>query len=376
MRTVNTGEYIIEYPGVVAFVFSPVIIRVRRLQGINLTFAAVKVYRNETLYWYELREVDHSGQVIFDASRYLQMLLNDIEHSYIDYSQRLSYNPNFRKNTRVEVLLYTDKEVNETTEHKASHLINFDAVWGCLDINERIGGYFRRKWFINYPFTFDLYSKTGNYFDVYADGKHDEQVFNISLKQDSTNPTICNPYLVNPGKLFVPPSRELYLAAHGCKHICNGVESTGVTSYSLLIDRSTSGVYLRWIDRQGQYCYYLFKSGAESTKSNKDRTFIREEMTFPDRYNEYGLHKGDGNRIVKSSEASVVLVAPLVDSNMFDFLVSLLASPVVDRYMGTEGSVTTWQRVNISAGTANKSTKKLQDFSITIELPKQNQQQL
>lgn len=376
MITVNTGEYVLEYPEEVVFAFSPVIIRIQRIEVINLTFAAVKIYKDGELRWNELREVARDGQIVFDVSRYLQMLLSSIEHSYIDYSKRVSYNPNFTKNVRIEVLIYTDEEVTESTKYEAMHVINFKPVWGCLDINEKLGGHATRTWFVNYPFTFDLSSKTNNYFDVYIDGKHDDQVFNISTDQDGVNPNTFHPYLVNPGKLFEPPQRELYLSAYGCLHICNGVVSTGVTSYKLRVDRSTSGVYLRWIDRQGQYCYYLFKSGTETIKTNKDRTYIREEMIYPDRYTDNGLHKGDGNRIVKSAEASVVLIAPLVDSDTFDFLTSLLSSPVVDRFISSEGDAVRWQRVNISAGTVSKSAKKLQDFTATIELPNQNQQQL
>lgn len=43
-------------------------------------------------------------------------------------------------------------------------------------------------------------------------------------------------------------------------------------AYTLTIDRCTMGVYLRWIDHQGRYCYYLFRDqGTAAAVSVEER---------------------------------------------------------------------------------------------------------
>lgn len=57
-----------------------------------------------------------------------------------------------------------------------------------------------------------------------------------------------------------------------------------MVGYTLDIDRSANGVYLRWIDQQGRYCYYLFKEIGSASTVSTSSTWERDDMNVPTAY--------------------------------------------------------------------------------------------
>ena len=98
----------------------------------------------------------------------------------------------------------------------------------------------------------------------------------------------------------------------------------------LLVDECTDGIYLRWINRHGFYCYWLFKRGDEGKQIANDGEFIRNNMQDYNYVN--GYHGGSGRKQRKTEENTLLVCAPLVDSETFDFLFQLALSPIVDMY--------------------------------------------
>lgn len=141
------------------------------------------------------------------------------------------------------------------------------------------------------------------------------------------------------------------------------------------VDDSDNGTYLRWIDKHGFYCYWLFKSGDESRQIANDGEFIRNNMTDYSYVN--GYHGGTGRKQRKTENNTLPVCAPLVDSTTYDFLFQLASSPVVDMYAGKdEEGIHRWCAVNIAVATFVKSQKSLQDFVATIILPETRIQSL
>ncbi|MCL1933958.1 MAG: hypothetical protein FWF53_09145 [Candidatus Azobacteroides sp.] len=135
---------------------------------------------------------------------------------------------------------------------------------------------------------------------------------------------------------------------------------------TLNVSDCTEGVYLRWINKLGEWCYYLFTVSSESNEvKNADNIveFLRT-VDFEDGYNP-GTH-----RIQKESQTTIRLFAPLVDRETFMFLKSLPGAIYVDMFCGYENNEQLWIGVNIADGTFVKDKSQLQDFECTLILPK------
>ena len=143
----------------------------------------------------------------------------------------------------------------------------------------------------------------------------------------------------------------------------------------LLVDDCTDGIYLRWVNRHGYYCYWLFKRGDAQLVVSNDGEFIRNNMQ--DYSYKNGYHGGSGRKQRKTEENTLPVCAPLVDSDTYDFLFQLALSPVVDMYAGKDCNGTDrWKAVNISVGTYSKTRAVLQDFVAEIILPETRVQSL
>lgn len=90
-----------------------------------------------------------------------------------------------------------------------------------------------------------------------------------------------------------------------------------------------------------------------------------------------GYHSGTGRKQRKTEENTLLVCAPLVDSDTYNFLFQLAMSPVVDMYMGKDSDKKDrWQGVNVAVETFNKTRAVLQDFIATIILPETRVQSL
>ena len=119
------------------------------------------------------------------------------------------------------------------------------------------------------------------------------------------------------------------------------------------------GVYLRWLDRYGRLCYYLFAEGQKRDKVSNYGDVLRDNITDVVR------------RMGYEREASMQLCAPLADAETIDGIDDIISSPVVDMY---DNGV--WQPVIVSAGTYTRTDDVLQDFVFEITLQDYDTQRL
>jgi len=140
--------------------------------------------------------------------------------------------------------------------------------------------------------------------------------------------------------------------------------------FELTVNKCTEGIYLRWVNKFGDFCYWLFNPHEEKNEVKDIGVNIEEFITTTDFVN--GFHVGTNHPKGKEAQRLVTLYANLVDSETFDFLTSLAESPVVDLYCG-DGN---WVRVNIAPANVVKSNDELQDFICTLVSPRTFNQEL
>jgi len=144
---------------------------------------------------------------------------------------------------------------------------------------------------------------------------------------------------------------------------------------TLNVSECTKGYYLRWINKHGEWCYYLFQ-GNESTEIKNSDVNIQHFIQTVDFID--GYHLGTNSVQEKNIQKSVKIYASLVDEDEFNLLISLPQSVNVDLFCGydVDGKTELWKGVNISDGTFAKSTEILRDFEATMLLPQSFNQSL
>lgn len=366
MRKTKIDTTTIEYPDEIGFCFNPVVINVY-----GHAWAYIEVTITDTITSVEKKEkrVMFGSSCFFDLSPYAQGVFDLLNFSKVNYSVVGAQDSQVGRMFSIEIDMYG-------VRGELGNSFQFDTfiIWGAMKIAERYNGSRSLRWFKNFPFSVGMYcTTTDTVLNVIADGVtqphftlQGRKVWNIMLNG-------------------VEASKEVVFELPGSTDAASVFDNTfdftfrGLlnvkTTVLCTVDDADSGVYLRWIDRHGFYCYWLFKSGDESRQIANDGEFVRNNMadySYVD-----GYHGGTGRKQRKTENNTMPVCAPLVDSVTYDFLFQLSLSPVVDIYAGQDDEgVHRWQSVNISVATFVKTQKSLQDFIATIILPETRVQSL
>ena len=78
------------------------------------------------------------------------------------------------------------------------------------------------------------------------------------------------------------------------------------TKITCKVDNSDCGIYLRWINRHGMWCYWLFMQGDETSQVSNDGEFIRNNMQ--DYSYKNGYHGGSGRKQRKMEETTLPVI--------------------------------------------------------------------
>lgn len=145
------------------------------------------------------------------------------------------------------------------------------------------------------------------------------------------------------------------------------------TITKLIIDDSTAGHYLRWIDKFGMFQYFLFIKGKQTLKNKLSNNTIVEDYAVGGMYfanHERNIHI-EGNKSYKCCAVSL-------HQDIYDYVSSILTSPIIDLYMGkTRFGDEMWVPVNIEAANHDYDPQTLlHDLEFTITLPPYNTQSL
>lgn len=365
MRTHNIGDTTIEYPDEIGFCFNPVVMNV---YGHAWAFVEVTVTDTVSNVAHKEKRAMFGSACFFDVSFYMQSAFDTTEFGKIDYTKTGAQDSQLGRLFSVEIDLYSDGSTMGD-----SFQFNTFIIWGAMKVGERYNGDRTLTWFKNFPFTVGMYSAGQASVSVTADGSpltpvalSERKVYNLMMKGiDADKELVFNlPGSATGASVF---DNTFDFTFQGLMNTAANVR--------LLVDDCTEGIYLRWVNRHGYYCYWLFKRGDESKQVSNDGEFIRNNMQDYSYVN--GYHGGSGRKQRKTEENTLPICAPLVDSDTFDFLFQLALSPVVDMYAGKDSNGTDrWTAVNIAVGTYNKTRAVLQDFVAEIILPETRVQSL
>ncbi|SHI98255.1 hypothetical protein [Bacteroides stercorirosoris] len=364
MRKEVISGITVEYPDEISFCFNPVVINVSGYTGASVVMTVIDIQSEGK---HEEKRAMFGATCFFDVSFYMQSAFDMINFNEVDYSISGAQDSKLGRLFSVELDFY------DTPGTLAdSFQFNVFVIWGAMKIGERYNGDRVFTWFKNFPFSVGMYTAGSSSINVIADGislapivVNERKVHNLMLKEiNAENELVFNlPGSSTGANVFDNTFDFTFMAL---MNVASNVR--------LLVDNSDEGVYLRWINRHGFYCYWLFKRGDESRQVTNDGEFIRNNMQDYSYVN--GYHGGTGRKQKKTEENTLLVCAPLVDSDMYDFLFQLALSPVVDMYMGFGSDIDCWMGVNVSVGTYNKTRAVLQDFVATIVLPETRVQSL
>lgn len=368
MRSYAKNGVTIDYPDQLGFAFNPCLIVAKCQDGVKSMRVRLSDGQSEVS---EIRN-GFGAYCYADVREYVQDFFDTTEFGELDYTA-------VSEKTKVGKTLTLMVSVVKSDDSGVETSFDVFYVWGMMKPGgqEKYNGYRTMTWFRGFPFTFGVYSDGAAMLLLSDDGVatkvvnlSEMGVWNVRLDDEKAQRYVMvSDYSGTLTEATFDNSFDLTFRMSG----------GGVFTQKLKInvrDGYSEGIYLRWIDRHGFYCYYLFKQGNESRKVQADGEFLRNNLMAYDMT--YGFVGGNGRQQMKSREDTIPVCAPLVDEETFESLFDLTTSPIVDRYMGDdEQGRPRWLAVNIQAGTYVKDEKaKLQDFVCNVVMPEIQVQKL
>ncbi|NDW09498.1 hypothetical protein [Dysgonomonas sp. 520] len=344
------------------FAFNPLPIIVetphKRQMLLNITKKEGDTLNTVTLNRNTIKNKDGKNRVTFDISGIVRSMFdrNEFVNSVGGVDNELI------KNIDMTVMIWQGP----------STYIDVPVIWGALQIGETYTQSKRLTMFKGYPFSVPLYLPNGTY-SMVIDGEKDDYF------EGGKYNTYIHPYIAESHSkksvitiLGKPEAgQEASLFDYTFDYT---FRKEAVNDINIIIDVEDcqqDGFYLRWINRYGEWNYYLFHKKGESTQTSDSSVVFDQYFTSVSLDDNNGYHPGTGKPIGKEVKKSIQLYASLVDANTFDFLSQMVQSPVVDLLVDYNRSTdrSKWVGVKTQAGTFGKSNQHLQDFEFTLVMP-------
>ena len=361
MREITNNGVTLSYPEEIGFAFNPCLLVA---SGDNLEKMVIEIRggeKTETV-WLEAMK----GKCYADVREYVQTFFDSMMFGAVDYGQeRLT---EMGKRVYFSVTATKEDEANTTVEYTFEVFY----IWGALKVGgqEMYNSYRTLTWFRGFPFTVGVYTAGSGSIMFSKDGVADrfvslpeQGVWNIPIKStDDAN----RYYLLSDctGAFVEVTFDNTYDMTFRYRNVGTKTEKVRIN----IVDSYDEGYYLRWINRHGFYCYYLFKSGDEVRKVASGGLFTRNNLLAYDM--SYGYQGYTGRQQMMSREDTIPVCAPLVDSDTWDMLFDIATSPCVDLFAGYDKEgVAKWLSVTVVSGSYTKAKAVLQDFVCNIIMP-------
>ena len=354
MRTEEKKGVTLKYPNKVGFAFNDCLLIV---EGKDLEQIKVQIKRKES----EVYNVDFmldafKDRCYIDIKDYIQSYFDSMTFKNVNYEsvERSDMGIALQFIVGAKVFVETEENLQPTNSFDIVEF-QFDAffVWGALNKakGEEFNTFRTLTYFKGYPFTIGIYAEREKFMSI--DMGETARPINVS-EQGMWNIPITEDM----------KAKSLYIVRE---------HSQGAFTERLHIkvaDDCYKGYYLRWVDRHGFYCYYLFKGGEEQIKTAGETIISNnKDLGYNDSFS--------GRFQLKTMESVVPICAPLVDSQTWEMLKDITTSPVVDLLVGYEhDNKPQWVSVSVVAGSYVKTHATLQDFICSIVLPEVNIQKL
>lgn len=355
MRTEEKKGVTLKYPNEVDFAFNDCLLIV---EGKDLEQIEVQIKRKESEVYNVNFVLDaFKDRCYIDIKDYIQSYFDSLTFKNVNYDgvERSDMGIALQFIVGAKVFVEAEENLQPTNSFDIVEF-QFDAffVWGALNKakGEEFNTFRTLTYFKGYPFTFDVCTEGEATIEIDTGGRQkdlipisEQGIWDIPITEDME-------------------AKSLYIVRE---------HSQGAFTERLHIkvaDDCYKGYYLRWVDRHGFYCYYLFKGGEEQIKTAGETiTRNNKDLGYNDSFS--------GRFQLKTMESVVPICAPLVDSQTWEMLRDITTSPIVDLLVGYEhDNKPQWVSVNVVAGSYVKTHATLQDFICSIVLPEVNIQKL
>ena len=380
MRTIEKNHITLHYPDEIAFAFNPLRIYIDEQDQ----YASMNVFLGdkETLESINDHSIDFfGGYCVDDVQSFVQSYFAKRNIGELTIAPS-NDNAVIKKSETGRLIGFSIYVYGFQGEVAASFSFTTFVIWGVTIKGGKdvFNGYRKLTWFSNFPFTFGLYVDTSAQL-LYAKNGRLGGINDMSAIDGQGLYNIAPAAKIADGDTLrvYDYSGEIKQATFDNSFDLTFYMGGGAMStlFDINIDNThTEGTYLRWIDRHGFWCYWLFKDGDSKRKVTANNQFYHNELIDYD--DVYGYHGVNGLHANYSRSDSYQASAPLVDKDTFDFLQGVATSPIVDMYCGKdEQGNDKWMGVYVDAATYTKKyDKNLEDFVINISLPTFNAQRL
>lgn len=305
MRTDSVEGVVVNYPDEVVAVFGRNPIEITKFTGTSVVLEVTG--GGNTV---KDKRAPFGEMCFFDLAYYMQVLFDTSDLGNVDYDSNVS-DSGLSRTFNVSLEFFDGSSSIGTIE------FSLVGVWASV-LPTSVQTLVR---FIGYPFTATLLTPS-------------KSVINYD------------------GLTYNAPAESVNFPVH-TSYNADVVLTTAEQTITIKPVTGCDGIYLRWIDVYGRYCYWLFRKGDVKT-GVEDAGVIKRRNTGTD----FGTRRTE-----KKVKQSVEVCAPLVDGETFDFLLGVAASPVVDMYADGE-----WVSVNVDGGDIVRERSELQDFIINVSL--------
>ena len=363
MRTMQQAGVAMQFPDEIGFIFNPCIIY---LTHRNLAQVAVTVTDGTTTQEQTFEAA--TGKIKADIRAMVQSCFDGVRYGRVTYGTEASSSGVGKE---IEVSVEARNE-NNAGELEVATTFEFTVfyIWGALAVGEVYNGFRTLTYFRGYPFTVGLYNDSPNGAAIIGNDGVSTKVVNLGMQGvfdvPLTPDTAKGYYTITDfrGTLTATTFDDTYDLTF--RKIGDGTYTEKVRVN--IVDGMEGGVYLRWINRHGFTCYYLFKAGDRLHLVTSSEDIYRNELADYDEA--YGYQYASGHKQTHARQDVLPVCAPLVDRDTWDYLLDAATSPIVDMFMGYDtNGVPRWQGVRIQAGTYTKTSATLQDFALNILLP-------
>lgn len=384
MYSFEDDNFLLELPNEVHWIFTPAIIKVTKKDTTSLGVVRVTVENNsQGKSLVESRELGTNGVAMFDVSRMMQIAFGDVGLLPPDQGT-MNY---FDARYHISLQFVGVSGMVTIAEHDVL------GIWGSSFYNEPKRAE-NLTWFTKYPFSFSFVGQVG------------APYVQLHISSDSGSSAITT----SSGALVKFPVYTTRISGN----LLADVDSIRLSSYQVTSpendtltgapiyvnirkDCSTNGVYLRWVDHWGYICYYLFEEigqevAYESESWNRYDTMRTDSSELVLMNDMYLLNDAMRTKRSFSSTKTRSLGVKLIDEEQHTFLMSILSSPIVEVFDGYDGysldslqdmpaeeiveAIPKWHRVQVVASKVEKGRKPLNDFSVVIQEPTLEYQQL
>lgn len=348
MRTTTaTNGTVIKYPDAFGFVFCPSLVKVTNTDADYMKVTLTDESDNTID---SIKASARDGKAHIDLSAYVQTLFD---------TNRIEL-PSTYPATMTDTFLVREIYVNVLVQlngQQDTFEFHTTYVWGAPKSLEVFNRVRKVRYFTNYPFALSVFSVTGAEHYIVNDGT------DVAADPDSTGMWLMNlneyetadtlSWKDDVGVLLPIDDENGFTVMR----VRNGMEAR----YNIVFDKKTNeGVYLRWFDRCGFLCHFLFKLENETINTADENDFIRNNIGVEQ---DYGFGGAYGVLANKTRNENKVIGAPQLDRGEWWWIADIVSSPIVQMYLGNGN----WQNVRINGGSFKHDTETdLQDFACTL----------